>query len=49
MARQHRLSWPVGILIVPFVVLFTIFVCLFTCVALVGAALIGKLTITLKD
>ena len=46
---KRRLSWPVGILVVPFLVVCTIGLCLLGCCALVFGALIGKLTIESDD
>jgi len=47
--KEKALSWPVGLIVAPFVVLFTVAVCVFTCFAIVLAALFGKLKVTKGD
>lgn len=49
MKRTVRVPWLVGILIVPFIVAFTLLICVFTCLVLVFCALIGRLDVEMKS
>lgn len=44
--KTHNLSYPAGILLAPVIIVVSVLTCLFACVVIVGAALIGKLTVT---